>query len=49
MNWKNFVCSVVCLVGMICVEVVNYILENVLVFIVLKVFGNDVKWYLLIL
>lgn len=24
MNWKNFVCSVVCLAGMTCAEAVNY-------------------------
>ena len=29
MNWKNFVCSVVCLAGMTCAEAVNYTPENV--------------------
>ena len=37
MNWKNFVCSVVCLAGMTCAEAVNYTPENVSASIALKV------------
>ena len=45
MNWKNFVCSVVCLAGMTCAEAVNYTPENVSASIALKVPGNDAKRY----
>ena len=40
MNWKNFVCSVVCLAGMTCAEAVNYTPDNVSASIALKVPGN---------